>query len=189
MIKLTLFLLSFHFYALASTLHLATSTNPSRLNPILATDSSSSEIAGFIFNGLLKYDKDSSTIIGDLAEKFYYESNTSVIFELKKNVNWHDGEGFTAKDVLFTYETLVSPKISSPYSANFRFVKNVEVIDDYKIRVVYTKPYFKALETWMMGIIPEHILSKEENLMNAKFNTAPIGTGPYKLHQLDSEIS
>lgn len=185
MIKLTLFLLSFHFYALASTLHLATSTNPSRLNPILATDSSSSEIAGFIFNGLLKYDKDSSTIIGDLAEKFYYESNTSVIFELKKNVKWHDGEGFTAKDVLFTYETLVSPKISSPYSANFRFVKNVEVIDDYKIRVVYTKPYFKALETWMMGIIPEHILSKEENLMNAKFNTAPIGTGPYKLHQLE----
>ena len=185
MIKFILFIVSFYSYLTASTLHLATSTNPSRLNPILATDSSSSEITGFIFNGLLKYDKDSSTIIGDLAEKFYYENNTSVIFELKKNVKWHDGEIFTAQDVLFTYETLISPKISSPYSANFRFVKNVEVLDDYKIRVVYSKPYFKALETWMMGIIPAHILSKEENLMSAAFNTDPIGTGPYRLHQLE----
>ncbi|MGE4397757.1 MAG: peptide ABC transporter substrate-binding protein, partial [Sulfurimonas sp.] len=51
----------------ASTLHLATSAKPSRLNPVLATDSSSSEITGFLFNGLVKYDKDLSTIIGDLA--------------------------------------------------------------------------------------------------------------------------
>ena len=90
----------------ASTLHLATSANPSRLNPLLATDSSSSEIAGFIFNGLVKYDKDSATIIGDLANKFYFEDSKTLVFELKKNVYWHDGTHFTAKDVLFTYQTL-----------------------------------------------------------------------------------
>ena len=169
----------------ASTLHLATSSNPSRLNPILATDSSSSEIANFIFNGLVKYDKDSSTIIGDLADKFYYENDTTLVFELNPHAKWHDGEKFSAKDVLFTYKTLVSPKIASPYSANFRFVKDVEIINDFKIKVTYTKPYFKALETWMMGIIPEHILKDDKNIMNSKFNTDPIGTGPYKLFQLE----
>ena len=170
---------------LGSTLHLATSTNPSRLNPILATDSSSSEIAGFIFNGLLKYDKDSSTIIGDLAESFSFENNTTVVFRLRKDVKWHDGKEFDSEDVLFTYETLISPKISSPYSANFRFVKNVELVDSHTLKVHYTKPYFKALETWMMGILPEHILRNEDNLMSSKFNTDPIGTGPYKLTQLE----
>jgi peptide/nickel transport system substrate-binding protein len=169
----------------ASTLHLSTSANPSRLNPILATDSSSSEISSFIFNGLVKYDKDSSTIIGDLAKSFYYEDNKTLIFELHHNVKWHDGKMFSAKDVLFTYKTLISPKISSPYSANFRFVKKVEIINKYKIKVIYTKPYFKALETWMMGILPEHILSLEKNIMNSKFNTMPIGTGAYKLEQLE----
>jgi len=169
----------------ASTLHLATSTNPSRLNPILATDSSSGEIAGFIFNGLVKYDKDSSTIISDLAEKFYFKDNVTLLFELKKNVKWHDGELFSAEDVVFTYETLISPKISSPYSAAFRFVKSVKALDEYKIEVVYTQPYFKALETWMMGILPKHLLEDEQNMMSAKFNTNPIGTGPYKLHQLE----
>lgn len=183
--KFFILLLIFHAHIYASTLHLATSSNPSRLNPILATDSSSSEIAGFIFNGLVKYDKDSSTIIGDLATSFYYENNTTLIFELNKKVLWHDGAEFSAKDVVFTYKTLISDKISSPYSANFRFVKDVEIINKYKIKVIYTKPYFKALETWMMGIIPEHILKDVDNLMSAKFNTAPVGTGPYKLHTLE----
>ena len=169
----------------SSTLHLATSANPSRLNPILATDSASGEISGYIFNGLVKYDKDSSTIIGELAEDFYYENETTLIFKLRKNVTWHDGAKFSAKDVLFTYKSLISPKVVSPYSAGFRFVETVQMIDEYTIKVVYKKPYFKALETWMMGIIPEHILKDEENLMNASFNTEPIGTGPYKLFQLE----
>ena len=169
----------------ANTLHLATSTNPARLNPLLATDSSSSQIAGFIFNGLVKYNKDSTEIIGDLASKFYFENDRTLVFELKKNVYWHDGEKFTSKDVLFTYETLLSPKISSPYSANFRFVQEVKIIDEYTLKVIYKQAYFKALETWMMGIIPEHILADDENLMSSKFNTNPIGTGGYKLHTLE----
>jgi peptide/nickel transport system substrate-binding protein len=37
----------------------------------------------------------------------------------------------------------------------------------------------------MMGILPSHILSDQENLMNSSFNTNPVGTGPYKLHQLE----
>ena len=180
-----IFLLFLSINLFSSTLHLATSANPSRLNPILATDSSSSEITGFLFNGLVKYDKDLSSIIGDLAEEFYFEDNTTLVFKIKKNVKWHDGKKFSAKDVVFTYEVLVSPKISSPYSANFRFVKSVEALDEFTIRVKYKEPYFKALETWMMGILPQHILKDEQNLMNSPFNSNPIGTGAYKLHRLE----
>ncbi|MDY0116259.1 MAG: peptide-binding protein [Sulfurimonadaceae bacterium] len=180
------FILFFFSYQLAgATLHLATSANPSRLNPLLATDSSSSEIAGFLFNGLVKYNKDTTEIIGDLAEKFYYEDDRTLVFHLKKNVLWHDGVPFSAKDVLFTYETLISDTLSSPYSSGFRFVERVEVVDAYTIKVIYKQPYFKALETWMMGIIPYHILKDEKNLMNSPFNIKPVGTGAYKLHQLE----
>ena len=180
-----LFLFLFSWSLSASTLHLATSTNPARLNPILATDSSSSEIAGFMFNGLVKFDKDSKEIIGDLAEKFYFVDEKTLVFELREGVKWHDGTGFTAKDVLFTYQTLISDKIASPYSAGFRFVEKVTILDNYKIEVKYKQAYFKALETWMMGILPEHILKDEENLMSSKFNKSPIGTGAYKLKTLE----
>ncbi len=178
-------LILFSINLFSSTLHLATSTNPSRLNPILATDSSSSEIANYIFNGLVKYDKNNVEIIGDLAREFYFENETTVVFKLRENVLWHDGEKFSAEDVVFTYETITSDKISTPYSAGFRFVKSVIALDELTVRVVYKQPYFKALETWSMGILPKHILKDDKNLMSSKFNTNPIGTGPYKLHLLE----
>lgn len=180
-----IFLLFLSINLFSSTLNMATSANPSRLNPILATDSSSSEIAGFLFNGLVKYDKDLVNIVGDLAEEFHFENDRTLFFKLKKNVKWHDGRSFSSKDVLFTYNVLISPKISSPYSANFRFVESVEAVDEFSVRVKYKEPYFKALETWMMGILPQHILKDEENLMNSSFNIKPIGTGAYKLQQLE----
>jgi len=167
------------------TLHLALSANPSRLNPILATDSASGEITSFLFNGLVKFDKNQKEIIPDLAKNFYFEDSKTLVFELKKNVFWHDGKKLTADDVIFTYNLLLSPKIASPYSSSFRFVKNVQKIDDYTIRVDYKKSYFKALEIWMMGILPKHLLANEKNIMSSSFNTHPIGTGPYILEKLE----
>ena len=49
---LTFYLLLFT-YLTASTLNLSMSSSPSRLNPILANDSASSEISDWLFNGLL----------------------------------------------------------------------------------------------------------------------------------------
>jgi len=170
---------------MASTLHLSTSSNPSRINPILATDSASSEISNYIFNGLVKYDKDAQNIIGDLAEKFYFEDNVTLIFEIKSGVKWQDGEPFTAQDVLFTYELINSPQVVSPYTSTFRMVKSVEVVDELKIKVTYKEPYFKALELWMSGILPQHLLKDEKNIMSSKFNTHPVGTGPYRLTKLE----
>ncbi|RUM64010.1 MAG: peptide ABC transporter substrate-binding protein, partial [Sulfurimonas sp.] len=180
-----LLLLLFTWNLFAVTLHLSTSSNPSRLNPILATDAGSSEISGFIFNALVKYDKEGKKIIGDLASSYYFENNTTLVFHLRRDVRWHDGAPFSAKDVLFTYNLINSSQVVSPYTSTFREVKSVEILNPYKIRVTYKNPYFKALETWMMGILPEHILKDETNIMNSSFNIQPIGTGPYRLTTLE----
>ncbi|WP_345976461.1 peptide-binding protein [Sulfurimonas sp. HSL3-7] len=182
--KQLLFLL-FPLFLAASTLHLSTSSNPSRINPILATDAASSEIAGHIFNGLVKYDKDGKQIIGDLAENFYFEDNVTLVFKLRDGVKWQDGAPFSAQDVLFTYELINSPQVVSPYTSNFRMVKSVEIVNDLTLRVVYTKPYFKALELWMSGVLPYHLLKDEKRIMSSDFNTHPVGTGPYRLSKLE----
>jgi len=164
----------------ASVLHMSISASPSRINPILATDSASSQISRWIFNALITYDKDAK-IKTELAKSYRFLDDTSLEFELRDDVLWSDGEPFTAKDVLFTYNTIISEEIFTPYSSSFNHVKSVEIVDDYKIIVKYKYPYFKALETWMMSILPEHILKDEKDLMTSKFNQSPIGTGPYTL--------
>ncbi len=169
----------------AKTLHLNTPGNPSRLNPLLATDAGSSQIAGFIFNALVKYDKDGKEIIGDLAESYEFRDERVLIFHLRPDVKWHDGEVFSADDVVFTYDLIHSPKVVTPYTSTFRMVQSVKALDRNTVEVVYKKPYFKALETWMMQIVPRHILENEENIMGSSFNTNPVGTGPYKLSKLE----
>lgn len=183
--KQIFFLFFFSLSLIASTLHLSTSSNPARLNPLIATDSASSEISNFIFNALVKYDSSGQNVIGDLAESYVRISPTIIEFKLRRGVKWHDGNPFSADDVVFTYNLITSPKVMSPYATDFRVVKEVRALDSHTVRVTYTKPYFKSLEIWMMGIVPRHILENEKDIMGSYFNTHPIGTGPYILKKLE----
>ena len=111
----------------SQSLHLSISSNPSRINPILATDSVSATISGYIFNGLFKYDKNGK-IICDLAKEYRFITDTQLQIKLKQNIKWHDGEQFTVDDVIFTYNTVTSDKIFTPYANDFVYVKKVEKI-------------------------------------------------------------
>lgn len=180
--KTILLILIISLHVNASTLHLSLSASPSRVNPILSTDSVSSEITRWIFNGLITYDEHAN-IKMDLAKSYRFLDDTTLEFILRDDVLWSDGKPFSARDVLFTYNTIISPKIYTPYSSSFRHVESVKIINDYKLIIKYKNPYFKALETWMMEILPEHILKDEIDLMTSKFNQSPIGTGPYTLEK------
>ncbi len=182
----TLFLILFLFTcnSIASTLHLAISANPSRLNPILSTDKTSADVAKWMFNSLVTYDKNAK-VIPELAQSYRFVDDTTLIFELRHDVTWSDGVPFSAKDVLFTYNTILSPQIFTPYSSSFTHILHVKMLDDFTVEVKYKYPYFKALEVWMMEILPEHLLKNETDLMTSKFNQAPIGTGPYILSHFE----
>ena len=149
------------------------------LVPILASDSASQDICGLVFNGLVKYDKDIN-LIGDLAEGWEIkEDGLVIIFHLRRDVRWHDGEPFTAHDVEFTYKKLIDPTVKTPYSGDFERVKSLEVPDDYTVKVTYKEPHSPGLSSWGMRMMPKHILENED-LSDTKFSRAPIGTGPYK---------
>ncbi|MCX8026229.1 MAG: peptide-binding protein [Thermodesulfovibrionales bacterium] len=165
-----------------NTLTIASSADAKRLLPMLASDSASSSISGNIFNGLTKYDKN-IVIVGDLAESWEISPDgLTIIFNLRKGVKWQDGMPFTADDVIFTYNTVVDPKVPTPYSSNYGPVEKVMKIDTHKVMVKYKEPYAVALEAWGMGIIPKHIYDGKD-LSKPDVNRNPVGTGPYKLKE------
>ncbi len=165
-----------------STLTEASIGEPKRLIPMLASDSASQDITGLLFNGLVKYDKN-IRLVGDLAESFEMTPDCRLAtFHLRKEVKWHDGQAFTADDVLFTYQKIIDPQIVTPYSSAFETVEKVEKVDPHTLRVAYGEPFAPGLESWTMGILPKHLLEGKD-LNTDPFSRNPIGTGPFRFSE------
>jgi len=156
------------------------------LLPILAMDSASFEITELIFNGLVKYDRD-IRLTGDLAEKWEISDDKLTIrFFLRKDVKWQDGHPFTAKDVEYTYKAYVNPSTPTAYATDFLKVKEFRVLDPYTVEVTYNQPYAPALGSWSQGMLPSHLLEGQD-LTKSSLKRHPIGTGPYKFHEWETQ--
>ncbi len=154
----------------------------STLIPLLASDSSSHAVAGLLYNGLVKYDKDLK-IVGDLAQSFDIAADgLTITFHLRKGVKWHDGAPFTSRDVLYTYRVTIDPKTPTAYAEDFKQVKSIAAPDDHTIRVTYGAPYAPALASWGNGILPAHLLEGKD-ITKSPLARAPVGTGPYRFKE------
>ena len=156
---------------------------PTVLIPMLAGDNASHQVAGLVFNGLVKYDTDLS-IIGDLAESWEISKDGLIItFYLRKGVKWTDGVEFTADDVMFGFKTITNEKTPTAYAEDFLQVKKAEVLDSYTFRVTYEKPFAPALSSWgNMVVLPKHLLEGKD-IAKSDLTRNPVGVGPYMLRK------
>ncbi|HEY6872405.1 MAG TPA: peptide-binding protein [Geobacteraceae bacterium] len=155
---------------------------PSTLIPLLASDSASHEVAGQVYNGLVRYDKDLN-LEGELAESWdVSRDGLTITFHLRKGVKWHDGREFTSRDVLYTYRVTIDPKTPTAYADAFKQVKAAEAPDLYTFRVTYAKPFAPALESWGMAILPAHLLEGKD-ITKSELARHPVGTGSYRFKE------
>ena len=132
------------------------------------------------------------------------EENPVIVFRLRRGVRFHDGRELTARDVRFTYETLMDPRNLSPRVPDFEPIKAVETPDPYTVRVTYKELFQPGFESWAMGILPEHLLTREVlaaearaagkdpqafSIRDAAFNRRPIGSGPFRFATWESDVS
>jgi peptide/nickel transport system substrate-binding protein len=172
------------------------------LNPVIATDSMSYIVEWPIFDSLLELDP-SLNVRPLLAESWEASKDgLTYTFRLKKGVKWHDGKPFTARDVAFTFYSVLDPKVTTPHRAYFDAlvgfpeltnkdnpkrpeelaVRPIEVVDDHTVRFRLRYPsgsFLAVLVNPRAGIVPEHLL-KGADLNTAEFNRKPVGTGPFK---------
>ncbi len=155
----------------------------SGLIPMVTSDSSSSAVQGFVYEGLVKYDKNIE-LTGELAESWTVSPDGKTItFKLRKGVKWHDGKPYTSKDALFSYQFMVNPKTPTPYSGDYLKVVKAEAPDDYTFVVHYKEPYAPAVASWGLSQLPSHLHKLGEDPRKSPLFRHPIGTGPYKFHK------
>jgi peptide/nickel transport system substrate-binding protein len=162
---------------------------PVNFNPLLYVNSGTEEVPEACMFDALWDVNEKGEFVPNLAVKVPTLENGGISqdgtvwkIELKKDVKWHDGTPFTAKDVEFTYQTIINPKVAIRSRSGFDLISQFKIIDDYNVEIHLSKPFVPFAWAWQkMHIVPAHILSKEADLNTAPFNTQPIGTGPYKL--------
>ncbi len=158
----------------------ATIGEPSNLIPPLASDSASFEVSSLLYVSLLRYNKNLE--IEPRAAKSYevLDGGRLLRFELRPGILWNDGRELTAEDVEFTYKLYIDPDVPTAYAENYKLVKEFKVTGRYTFEVRYDKPLARALTSWMLSILPRHVL-EGQNLLDTPFARAPVGAGPYRL--------
>ncbi|MEE4263456.1 MAG: peptide ABC transporter substrate-binding protein [Desulfobacteraceae bacterium] len=162
---------------------------PVNFNPLLYVNSGTEEVPEACMFDALWDINEKGEFVPNLAVKVPTLENGGISqdgmvweIELKKGIKWHDGAPFTAKDVEFTYQTIINPKVAIRSRSGFDLISEFKIIDDYNVEIHLSKPFVPFAWAWQkMHIVPAHILSKESDINTAPFNTQPIGTGPYKL--------
>ena len=133
------------------------------------------------------------------------EHNPVIRFRLRQGVRFHDGHPFDAGDVKFTYDALMNPRNLSPRTSDYEPIKRVDALDAHTVVVTYKRLYSPAINAWMMGILPEHLLNADAlaremeaqsvsdaaragfGMRDSAFNRAPVGTGPFRFVEWRSD--
>ena len=143
-----------------------------------------------IFDKLIEFDfKNNSGLIPKLAESWEQLDDKTLLVKLRENVKFHNGDTFTAADVVATFsdERLMGKKPAvgtTKGRKNWPNFKEIIVVDDYTVKFTTSKPDpLMAQRLTLPGnsIINKRAYEEAKNFEEWSFN--PVGTGPYKLKE------
>jgi peptide/nickel transport system substrate-binding protein len=163
---------------------------PTLLNPHFAIGTKDQIASRIFFEPLAGWDKEGN-LIPCLAAEVPTKANgglagdgMSVIWKLKRGVTWHDGNPFTADDVVFTWAYAADLATAAYSTGSYKDIK-VEKIDDHTVKVNFKSPtpfWADAFVGAVGQILPKHHFADYVGAKSreAPGNLKPVGTGPYK---------
>lgn len=156
------------------------------LNPFIVKGVTPASIRGYVFESLLARSADEPfTLYGLLAQSVEMpDDRSSITFHLNPKARFSDGTPVAAEDVIFSFEILRSK--GRPYMrSHYGKVSEAKVISERAVRFSFNAADDREIPLIMglMPILPKHAVNAET--FDQTTLVAPIGSGPYKLTQVD----
>ncbi|WP_427902231.1 peptide-binding protein [Ornithinibacillus xuwenensis] len=175
-------------------------------NPIFYEEAYEANILSFTHESLVSQNESLEFIPGLAKEWETNDDQTELTLYLEEGVTWHDGEEFTADDVVFTYKSIADPDYVAAGGIRTAYVEpllgyeeyvngetdefqGVVAVDDYTVTFKFAEPNINPLYYASFTIIPEHVFSAipVAEMPEASESRDPgkvIGTGPFKFTEM-----
>lgn len=113
-----------------------------------------------------------------LAKSWEWVDDTTLIFELRDDVQFHDGKKLTSADVVYTYNYISNPENKINVQSNVNWIEGAEALDELTVQLNLKAPFPPALEyvASLHAILPEGFYGENQS---PDIDGGLIGTGPY----------
>lgn len=165
------------------TLVVAIDSDPGHLNPAITTSGGTHTASELLYNGLVELDPDDLSPVPELAERWEVaDGGRRYTFHLRDDVRWHDGEPFTAHDVVYTFNEVLLHFHARTRASLGAASPQITALDDWTVEFRFADPYaplLQQLNVTEAPIVPRHLFEGTDPLRNP-VNFAPVGTGPFR---------
>ena len=139
-------------------------------------------VAHQVWDTLVYRDPETFALKPQLATSWRNVDDKTIEFELRPNVKFQDGSAFTADDVVYTVNLVLTDKqLAVP--SNYTWIEGAEKIDDLHVRIKLKRVFPAAIE-YLAMVLPIYPKAYRERV-GAEFSQHPIGTGPYMITKVD----
>ena len=156
-----------------SVIVVAQGSKPKSLDPHTFNEFPTLGITEHIFNTLVTLD-DNGIPKPELAKDFTYLSPTEILFTIRDNVKFHNGEILTADDVVFSLKRMMEKPGSRVI---LKDIKSVQKTTDNKVLITLYEPSAPFLANLTLPIAA--IMNKKYIEAGNNIALNPMGTGPY----------
>jgi len=174
------------------TLRIALYQEPAILNPFLNSQTAGTEVMGLIFLGLTDVDPEGKRVpvlaaeVPTVQNQGVSADGKTVTYKLRRDVKWHDGKPFTAKDVQFTWQAIMDTANPIASRTGYSSITSVDVKDEYTVTLNY-KEFYAPFITLFVSVLPAHAYdNKTAGMDKHEQARKPLGTGPFKMQEWSS---
>ncbi|MBM4081048.1 MAG: hypothetical protein FJ278_15195, partial [Planctomycetes bacterium] len=151
------------------------------LDPAMHRDRTTEGVLRNIFDGLVTRSAE-GRVVPEMAESWRLVDERTWEFRLRPGIRFHDGSPFTAEDVKFTIDRIITDRAvggrSSPRRGLIEKVVGAEVVDPHTVRIRTSEPFPPLIN--MLPFIEIVPTAYVQRVGDAYFAEHPVGAGPFQ---------